>query len=510
MTAKRSSTILDVMHDPKLFGPWFKGATWQAWDIVLAAIFALPVSKGHLPLFHKMTGRLHPLCNAAREAWLVCGRRAGKSRIAALVAVFLACFRDYRKYLAPGERGTVMVIAADRRQARVVFRYVSALLDGVPMLARLIEARTQDSISLTNGVSIEVHTASFRTTRGYTIVAAICDEIAFWPTDDAAEPDVEILNGLRPGMATVPSALLLCLSSPYARRGALWTAYEKHFGKDDSPVLVVQADTQTMNPVVPEEIIAQAYAEDPTSAAAEYGAEFRRDVESYVSREAIETCVIGGRLELPRVAGVEYVAFTDPAGGSGGDSFTLAISHEADGRAILDAVREIRPPFSPEAAVTEFAALLKAYGLASVTGDRYAGSWPAERFQTEGITYQSAEHTKSELYRELLPLLNSGRAELLDLPRLLAQLASLERRVARGGKDSIDHGPRSHDDVINAAAGALVSVSAYVPVMLWGGNIQPIAQTPAEIEAEETARKQASEQQIRDTIAREGAWGFHS
>ncbi|MBW3631210.1 MAG: hypothetical protein KY464_18235, partial [Gemmatimonadetes bacterium] len=58
------------------------------------------------------------------EAWLICGRRAGKSFVLALIAVFLACFRSYAEYLAPGERATIAVIATDRKQARTIYRYV--------------------------------------------------------------------------------------------------------------------------------------------------------------------------------------------------------------------------------------------------------------------------------------------------------------------------------------------------------------------------------------------------
>jgi hypothetical protein len=81
-------------------------------------------------------------------------------------------------------------------------------------------------------------------------------------------------------------------------------------------------------------------------------------------------------------------------------------------------------------------------------GDRYGGEWPAERFGARGITYVPAEKPKSDLYRDLLPILNAHRAELLDLPRLGAQLCSLERRTARGGRDSIDHPPGTHDDMM--------------------------------------------------------------
>ena len=136
------------------------------------------MGKAALALYQQHTGRTVAPGSPRKEAWLVVGRRGGKSLIAALVAVFLACFRDYRKILAPGERGTVMVIAADRRQARVVFRYIVGFLDTVPMLTRMVESRTKETIDLTNRVTIEVHTANFRAVRGYTVVAAICDEIA--------------------------------------------------------------------------------------------------------------------------------------------------------------------------------------------------------------------------------------------------------------------------------------------------------------------------------------------
>jgi len=234
----------------------------------------------------------------------------------------------------------------------------------------------------------------------------------------------------------------------------LWEAWRDHYGNDDSTVLVVQADTRTMNPTVPQSVIDRAYERDAISAAAEYGAEFRRDIEAFISPEAVEACVVPGRRELPPTSDFQYVAFTDPSGGSQ-DSMTLAIAHAEGERRVLDAVREITPPFSPDAVVAEFAGLLERYGLTTVSGDRYGGEWPRERFRTHGIDYEVSDRAKSDLYREFLPLLNSGEVELLDNDRLLAQLAGLERRTARGGRDSIDHAPRAHDDVANAAAGAV-------------------------------------------------------
>lgn len=450
-------TILEAMHDPALFGPWFKDRmSWRAWEAFLAALFGLPMDADAAATYRHHTGRTTPPSTPAREAWMVVGRRGGKSRIAALVAVYLACFRDYTDKLAPGEVGTLPVIAADRKQARVVFKYIVAFLEGVPMLKQMVVNRTKETIELSNRVTIEVHTASFRAVRGYSLIGVICDEIAFWPTDEAgANPDTEILTGLRPGMATIPGAMLIAISSPYARRGQLWENYRRHFAQDGDPVLVWQAPTTAMNPRVDPQVIADAYAADEPAAAAEYGAEFRRDIESFVSREAVDAVVVPGRRELPPMRGMEYVAFVDPSGGSQ-DSMTLAIAHEENGKAVLDCLRERRAPFNPSEVVADFAATLKTYRISSVTGDRYGGEWPPERFREHDMGYNTAEKTKSEYYLELLPCVNGRQVELLDHPRLIAQLCSLERRTARGGRDSVDHPPGGHDDLINAAAGVLV------------------------------------------------------
>ncbi len=127
---------------------------------------------------------------------------------------------------------------------------------------------------------------------------------------------------------------------------------------------------------------------------------------------------------------------------------------------MLDLVREVRPPFSPEQVVAEFADTLKQYGISTVTGDRWGGEFVREPFRNAGIVYELSSSPKSEIYQNLLPLLNSGKVELLDHPRLIAQLCGLERRTARSGRDSIDHAPNCHDDLANAAGGALLMASS--------------------------------------------------
>jgi hypothetical protein len=457
-------TLLDAMADANLFASWFRDpASWTAWRVFFKSLFALSMNDAEFATYRECTGRTELPSAPASEAWLVCGRRSGKSFVLALVAVFLACFHDFSRYLTRGERATVMIIAADRKQSRVILRYIHGLLTGVPMLKRMIERETAEAFDLSNKITIEVATASFKTVRGYTICAGLLDELAFWPTDDASSnPDDEIITAIRPGMVTIPNAMLLCASSPYSRKGALWDAHRKHFARNNDPILVWQAPTLTMNPTVPRSVIDEAMERDPVSAAAEFGAQFRRDIESFVLREAVAACVSSGVFERAPQRSIAYVGFADPSGGSA-DSMTLAIGHKDYIRktVVVDALREARPPFSPETVADEFARLLKSYRVIKITGDRYAGEWPREQFSKFGIRYEATAKSKSDMYVDLLPLINSRRMDLLDHTKLFNQLCSLERRTARSGRDSIDHPPQGHDDLINAVAGLAAAVTKH-------------------------------------------------
>lgn len=354
-----------------------------------------------------------------------------------------------------------MVLAQTKDQAQSSFNFIVGAIEAAPALRGLISSRTADTLSLTTKVDIIVRPASFRSVRGVNLVAAIADEVAFWRSDESQNPDVEIVRALRPALMNTKGPLI-AISSPYARKGHLWTTYSKHFGKEGSPVLVAQASSQTMNRDVDQSWIDGLFDEDPISAEAEINAQFRNDVDSFIDRDVVERAVIRHRVELPYSESCRYIGFVDPSGGSGKDSFTLAIAHADSATVVIDAIREIRPPMSPDSVCEEFAALLKSYRIHSVTGDNFADEWPRERFRAHGIQYIKADKNKSALYIELLPLLNSGRIQLLDNDRLLLQICQLERRNGTSGRDIIDHprGPSFHDDVANAVAGAAVLVAA--------------------------------------------------
>ena len=297
---KRQPTIIDAINNPKLFGslPRFKKLqTWTAWLVVLKAIFGLAMTAEDLVVF-LTPHRAHISAQRGfKETYLIIGRRGGKSFISALITCFIACFIDFKPFITVGETLVVMCLARDKEQARIVFRYVKAILNYIPALRSMIVDQRTDEIELTTGVTIMVKASDFGGVRGPTIACVVADEIAFWPSQ-GANPDDEVLSAIRPAMATIPDAKLLCISTGYAQVGALYDAHKEHYGKDDDDVLVWQADTAAMNPTISQKFIDRELEKDPEAGRAEWLGLFREDVTAAFALDAIERCIVPGRIEL--------------------------------------------------------------------------------------------------------------------------------------------------------------------------------------------------------------------
>ena len=224
----------------------------------------------------------------------------------------------------------IPLLAASVQQAASAFAFVEGIFAVAPNLKDLVDGATSDTLSLTTGIDIQVRPASFRTIRGITAIAAIADEIAFWRSDDSANPDKEILKALRPSLATTGGPLI-AISSPHAKRGELYGTFKRHFGPGGDPlILVAKAPSRTMNPTLPQRVVDRAMEADPEAASAEYGAEFRGDLEVFVSREAIEACVATGVTVRAAASQRRAIAHSSIRSGGSTDAMTLAIAHNEE------------------------------------------------------------------------------------------------------------------------------------------------------------------------------------
>lgn len=452
--------------DPALLGSFFAGQSWAVHRVMAKVIDSEPLDADEHALFTLLTGRKLTPKQLARVLWFLFGRRAGKTIFASALVVATAAGRNWRAILAPGELAVCMLLACDRRQAAIALRYIKGMLRAVPMLAALIESETTESVTLSTGARIEVHTSSFSSVRGYSAAIIVLDEFCFIQTDGGSTPQ-ELVRALKPALASIPGARLVVLSTPYRIDSLMHDEEVKHWGNDESDVLFFKGPTRLLNPTIDEAIVNEALAEDEAGARAEWLGEWRSDVASFLDRVTLMAAVVPERGELPYSPDHSYVAFTDPAGGAGRDSMTSAVAHkEKDGRCVVDSVLEIRPPFDPGAATREVVAQLQRFRLTRVVGDRFGGTWPAAKFQEcGGVAYEESELVRSQIYLETLPLFAGKRVELPDNERLVKQLLALERVTGRG-RDIVDHPKRGgvrHDDLANVACGALQLAAARRP-----------------------------------------------
>jgi hypothetical protein len=452
--------IATALADANLLGASFPGLeeSWATWIAVLKAAFGTELNRKERQAFASVSRRRSPT-KRVRELWCLIGRRGGKSRIAAALAVYFAALVDHTGKLASGETGMVMILAATKSQASTVFGYCRGLLESSPMLSALIDTIKADEILLKSGVVISVHTASFRTVRGRTLLCCIFDEVAFWRDETGANPDLEVYRAVIPALMTT-NGMLIGISSPYRRRGLLHDRHRDFFGKDSDDVLVVQGASTTFNSTLDAGFIARSREADPEAARSEWDAEFRTDLTALLEDELIEAAIEHARpLELPPRPGLNYVAFTDASAGRH-DAFCIGIAHLEGERVVADVIRGRRPPFDPATVAAEFAELAKSYGCPNVTGDNYSGEWVAQAFEKSGVSYRRAARNKSELYLEMVPLFTRGQISIPDFAPLTKELRLLERRVAKSGKDNVDHPLGGSDDHANVLAGVASLVIA--------------------------------------------------
>jgi hypothetical protein len=448
---KPAISILDAMSAPSAFGAAFPDlASWDRWRVFLSACYGLSMSEEDLAIFRHQTGLEGPDPSGYEEIYCVSGRRSGKSKIASLICAFEAVFGSAALQLGVGDKAYIFLIATNLAQAKICFAYIKSFLELSP---ELILRQTTEEIELKNGITVAVKPCSYRSGRGFQTACIVLDELAFFRDENSANPAEDVVISLLPGL--MKDAKILGISSAYAKAGYLYEEFKAGWAKP-SPVLIWRGTTKEMNPSFHTPLLQRLFRRDAVAARAEFDSEFRDDLATYISLEALKAAAV----RQPVLANTKHscTAFCDPSGGRS-DAMTLAIAHTEGDKIVVDRVEERTAPFDPQVVVREFSDILKANRITRVISDRFGGVWVEDAFRKVGIQVEMSEMSKNDLYLNFSPLLAMGRVELVKNEKLLRQFAQLERRTASGGRDSIDHPVGCHDDLCNSCAGAVVMAS---------------------------------------------------
>ena len=474
------------LSSPALLGPGYDGPSWDPWREFLNIVDGHGAWRDEAFCRRCLGFSDDQLIPKVRpdEIWMVVGRRGGKSAIAAGMALTLAQARWPGR---PGENTRILVQAARVDRAQQIFGYVIGMLSNPGMFpgmeGMLAEVAKKLSVKLTSETVIEVGSANEASARGPSLAAAICDEIALWAQvsgqyarGQAALKDQLVLGAIRPALA-LTGGPLIALSSPRLRRGAMWNAYQQHFGRSwehdtGRRVMVWQASSLDMHPGNDrlKREVEQAYEDDPIEAAIEYGANFAGEPNMAIPRETVEAAVEAGVTVRPPVDGVKYWAFIDASMGGGPDSAAFGIAHAEGQHVILDVLLTSDPPFQVPVIIKHWWEIAQMYRCARVSGDQYMFAPGAKwiRFlQDAGFSLDNSPRNTSGNYYDLIIMLLADRVRLLDSARLVDELAGLESHVtSRSRHPVITHRLGAHDDSAAAAAGALchAGLSAGAPL----------------------------------------------
>ena len=474
--------IIDFVTRLKLVEP---GGPTLGHRTFLKSIYGLELDVDELDFYCRATGSKTYDPREQREITAIIGRRGGKTRLAAQIAVYEA-IRDHK--LPPGERAFILVIAPVLKQAQIAFDYVRKYLNRSPELSQLVVKERKSEIELRNGITIACQPCSQITVRGYSVVCAICDELGFWVHEEtAANPEREVIAALRPAMATLTKTKLIKISTPCRKEGILWHDFQE---RESLPYPVWQASSKEMNPTLSDDFLEGAQRENNEHFRREYLAEFTDSLVGWITWEILEPCIVRGCREFPRVSNGTYVAAVDPAFTH--SDFGFAILHRSDNEHINVAFAARwtgtrNAPLNLESVSIQINDVLQRFGINSLVGDQHCFPVLRQHFEKAGLFYREfrfGDHSRASIFGNLRQLIAQQKISFVDEPELLRQLRSLDEIRTTNGNIDIRPPSSSKDDMAIAVAvgafelsrvpqcsiGPILGGPKYTPV-LWRSNM---------------------------------------
>jgi len=476
--------ILTFARDPRLmnFQPW------PAQEVILRALYALPMPPELLPLWHQMTES--PLPYVPRrysDVYLILGRQSGKNCMTTVVAGYECICRDYASLL-PGHRFAQCVVVATRLE-QVRDEFISRLaldLQGSEALAPCLvqydnkpepgrRTSNKDQLVFISRSLIRGMPCSAKAVRGGTGFLAIFDEACHFSRElGSVRGDMEVYRAVRPSMRIFRKANLareISITTPQAKEGVVYEAYALRDERREWQ-LTMRVPTWVMDPEWSWPAMKTEQEKDPLGFAIEYGAEFAEQISGAFTREEVDGVFDRERPEsLPPVPGRAYFGAIDPAFTS--DRFGIGVAHRGTGSAteggacppgsvsvIADHLEALAPPkggaVQLEKVLERMKFLQARYGVRRWQTDQYAGEPIAQAARSAGLYVEVqpwGAGYKRTIYSTFFSLVKQRQFRAAWSAVLDRELIRLQVRQSPGGA-SVGHpaGAGETDDLADVCA----------------------------------------------------------
>lgn len=372
---------------------------------------------------------------------LICGVRGGKSWIASCAMIHAALTADL-SMLKIHELPRAAIIGPTTDAAEATFRILVGILQSSPVLRKFIEGEpTSDTVIIKrpDGRRVEICVVAAAkggvTVRNRWLVGFVIEEVAQIGAEatGAAISAEEILRAAETRLLKGCQGWLI--SSPFGPVGLLYETYKRHFGKL-SKTLVVHAPTRAMNPSFPQESIDAIAAEDPDTAAREYGAEWVDAESAFLPAAIVVPAIRETPLIRPRPSRARCVAAMDPA--ARGNAWTLAVAFLQDSRLVIAGawqwIGSKQAPLSPSKTFGEIADILRPFGSPTIRTDGWSFDSLDDIARSHGLRLLEVSPSERDAaYGRLKAGLGNGAIELPPNPEVRSDLLSVRSRATSGG-----------------------------------------------------------------------------
>lgn len=456
-------------------------------QVALQSLYGLPIEQSEMDIWNaqqgganfddlgyvkEITKQIEYIPKKYSEAWMVVGRRGGKTdKFASTIVAYEACFGGHEEFVTRGQKAFIFQVAQDLRNAQHALHFIFAAIEESPVGKTLLDGPpVRDEIRLKNNIIIKCVPCTLKAVRGFACPVSVFDEVGVWYQEsDSANPDYEIYRAIKPAQIQFPNRLMVGISSPYNKSGLLYKYYEAGTDGKNAPfsdrkqfrnIIVIHSPTASMgNKLVTKESLEEERDRDAKAFERECLAVFQDSISGFLDGKLLREAISMNVLERePLPDRYSYVASIDPAFKH--DAFGFTVFHlDEDGNVVQDCVRRYKPlkgrPLNPDAIFSDIEPILRSYGIVVIYSDQYhleSLQQLAMRygFVIEGVPFKATN--KAAIYGSMQQLLGQHRLKLLDHSECLKELRMLEKKLTQGGVVQISAPSGQYDDLAAVTA----------------------------------------------------------
>lgn len=371
-----------------------------------------------------------------RHCCFLMGRRAGKSYTCGLFAL-------YKALLQPNQH--ILLVSPTQDSSLNLFRIILGFVAKSQEIRWSIRRDTADTLEFKNNSIIRSLSAQSLALRGLENTAVILDEVS------SLENPESVMSALTPSLASRTNSQLILISTPRAKQGLLWDAWQNQlYAKRHYPSTINKHVDNSWIELEKQNLPAEIFR-------MEYLAEWCEDVDVFFKTEVIERCVQNYSLTSFPEPGTKYWAGVD-WGAKHDASLITIVGKGADGvLKVCNIIEMINVPFSVQ--LQRLGHLHASYQFQLVCVEEAGLSIPlvqelAQDNSMRLLRFIPTLKNKEEIYLHLLKKMENLELILPKHPKLIYQLKMFQYVVTPSGM-KLHHAGQGHDDFPDSLAFAL-------------------------------------------------------